>query len=241
MSDKEVAVRTNVSIDPQALIASAIDKGTPIEVMEKLLNMRDRIRAEQAEMAFREAMKNFQDECPVIKKKKKVLNKNSTTERYRYAPLEDILKQVRPLLSKHGFSYTFTTQQDGTSVTVTCRAHHEAGHTEESSFSVPAEFEHMTKQQESGSALTYAKRYSFCNAFGIMTGDDDNDGNTGQTRDGDREPTPQEKLNALPDKIKDGMKANGITTVNKALAFCEAHKWNEETMNSELNKMADNA
>ena len=55
------------------------------------------------------------------------------------------------------------------------------------------------------------------------------------------EPTPQDKLNALPDKIKDGMKANGITTVKQALAFCEAHKWSEETMNAELNKMADNA
>ena len=55
------------------------------------------------------------------------------------------------------------------------------------------------------------------------------------------EPTPQDKINALSDKIKDGMKANGITTVKQALAFCEAHKWNEETMNAELNKMADNA
>jgi hypothetical protein len=55
------------------------------------------------------------------------------------------------------------------------------------------------------------------------------------------EPTAQDKINSLPDKIKDGMKANGITTVKQALAFCEAHKWNEETMNAELNKMANNA
>ena len=55
------------------------------------------------------------------------------------------------------------------------------------------------------------------------------------------EPTAQDKIKALPEKIRDGMKAVGIDTVAKALAFCEAHKWNEETMNAELNKMADNA
>jgi hypothetical protein len=55
------------------------------------------------------------------------------------------------------------------------------------------------------------------------------------------EPTAQDKIKALPEKIRDGMKAVGIDTVAKALAFCEAHKWNEVTMNAELNKMADNA
>ena len=55
------------------------------------------------------------------------------------------------------------------------------------------------------------------------------------------EPTPQDKLKSLPQKTKDGMKSVGIDTVAKAVAFCEAHKWNEETMNAELNKMADHA
>ena len=55
------------------------------------------------------------------------------------------------------------------------------------------------------------------------------------------ETTAQDKLKSLPQKIKDGMKAVGIDTVAKAVAFCEAHKWNEETMNAELNKMADHA
>lgn len=55
------------------------------------------------------------------------------------------------------------------------------------------------------------------------------------------EPTAQDKIKALPEKIRDGMKAVGIDTVAKALAFCDAHKWNEETMNAELNKMADHA
>ena len=35
----------------------------------------------------------------------------------------------------------------------------------------------MSAQQKVGAALTFAKRYAFCNAFGIMTGDEDNDAN----------------------------------------------------------------
>ena len=33
----------------------------------------------------------------------------------------------------------------------------------------------MSGPQQIGSATTYAKRYSFCNQFGIMTGDEDDD------------------------------------------------------------------
>ena len=36
----------------------------------------------------------------------------------------------------------------------------------------------MSDVQKYGARSTFAKRYAFCNAFGIMTGDDDTDGNT---------------------------------------------------------------
>jgi len=37
----------------------------------------------------------------------------------------------------------------------------------------------MNDAQKIASALTYSKRYAFCNATGIMTGDEDQDGNGG--------------------------------------------------------------
>jgi hypothetical protein len=36
----------------------------------------------------------------------------------------------------------------------------------------------MNEQQKYASALTFAKRYSFCNSLGILTGDEDTDGRT---------------------------------------------------------------
>ena len=33
----------------------------------------------------------------------------------------------------------------------------------------------MNAPQQTAATMTYAKRYAFCNAFGIMTGDEDTD------------------------------------------------------------------
>lgn len=156
------------------LIARAIDKSVPIETMERLLAMRRELKAEAAREAFYLALAAFQSECPVIEKHKAVAGRDGKT-RYHYAPLEDIVSQVKEILYKHGFSYTMHTEQKEGELTGICRAHHISGHTEETQLVVPVGSEYMTKQQMVGAARTYATRYAFCNAFGILTGDEDND------------------------------------------------------------------
>jgi hypothetical protein len=60
---------------------------------------------------------------------------------------------------------------------VTCIVHHVKGHAEASSFRAPVDSgAKMNEMQRSASSLTYAKRYAFQNAFGILTGDQDDDG-----------------------------------------------------------------
>ena len=57
-----------------------------------------------------------------------------------------------------------------------CEAHHVLGHTEETQLIVPIDFSsYMNEIQKVASAVTYGKRYAFCDAFGIMTGDEDDD------------------------------------------------------------------
>jgi hypothetical protein len=62
-------------------------------------------------------------------------------------------------------------------VKVTCIAKHKYGHTEPSSVEVPLgnKTDIMSQTQVVAAALTFAKRYAFCNAFGILTGDEDTD------------------------------------------------------------------
>lgn len=158
-----------------ALLARAIEKGADITTLERLLAMRKELKSEQSKSDFYAAMSAFQSECPVIKKERIVKGKDGK-ERYRYASLDDIVSVVSPLLSKNGLSFTTKAEIKQDFVIAHCIVSHSSGHSETSSFEIPIEKEaFMGDAQKSGSALTYAKRYAFCNAFGIMTGDKDDD------------------------------------------------------------------
>jgi hypothetical protein len=176
MSDTAVVKAEPQTVDAGQLIAQAIDKGLPIDTMERLLAMRRELKAEAAREAFFSALSNFQSECPEIQKTKTVMNKDGKTVRYKYAPLDTIIQAVKVPLKDNGFSYTIKTEQDNGSVTAICRLHHVEGHTEETQLTVPVDKgSYMSAPQQIAAALTYAKRYAFCDATGIMTADEDND------------------------------------------------------------------
>lgn len=167
-----------VSVDPGALIARAIDKGVSVEQMERLLVMRRELKAEWAREQFFRSLATFQRDCPTIIKSAAVdfANKRGGTTHYNYAPLDVIVTAVKANLEACGFSYTVKTSQSDAAVTSTCEAHHIDGHTEATSFTIPIDKEaYMNDAQKVASAMTYSKRYAFCNAFGIMTGDADDD------------------------------------------------------------------
>lgn len=174
-SEKQAPVQHAItSLNPETLIAQAITKGLPVETMERLLAMRKELKAEFAKEQFDQAMANFQRDCPVINKNKSVLERNSTKARYKFASLDSIVDQTRKVISENGLSYSIKTKIDDKMFTATVRVAHIAGHSEESDFSIPIGTEQfMSDVQKFGARSTFAKRYAFLNAFGIMTGDED--------------------------------------------------------------------
>lgn len=163
----------------EALISEAIQKGVSVETMERLMAMRRELRAESAKAAFDQAMSDFQSDCPIIEKKRKVMNKDGQSVRYSYAPLDSIISQVRELLKKHGFGYRIVPEVTPNEVAATCVVTHSLGHSESASFKVPIDpGAFMNKPQQFASALTFAKRYAFCAAFGVVTGEEDDDAAT---------------------------------------------------------------
>ena len=158
------------------MIMQAIEKGVPVETMERVLNMRAQLKAEYAKEKFDEAMSKFQAECPVIKKTKSVPTKSGRIA-YSYAPLEQIIGQVKSLLAENGLSYMIKTEVKESGVKSTCIVKHSAGHSETSEMEVPLgnKTDVMSNSQVTAAASTFSKRYAFVNAFGIMTGDDDNE------------------------------------------------------------------
>ncbi len=164
------------NFDAQALIKSAIENKVDIGTMERLLAMRREIKAEFAKEEYDKAMAAFQSDCPIIKKTKPVKNDTGKVL-YNFAPIESIVAQVKDLIKKHGFSYTTNQKLEGDKVTAFVKVIHDKGHSEITDMTVPlgTKTAIMSASQVVSGATTFAKRIAFCNAFGILTGDEDND------------------------------------------------------------------
>ena len=181
-------------VNPETLIAKAIEHGATIDVLERVFALREKLKAEHAREQFFAALGRFQAACPIIPKTKTAKIEGARgSYSYSYAPLEVIVKYVQPILEAQGLSVTFDTRIENggpqeTLVSI-CTVHHVAGHSESSDFRVPIDkAARMNDAQKVASASTYAKRYAYCNALGILTGDDDDDAHLGGTR-GDEKPT----------------------------------------------------
>lgn len=176
---KPETVAPQSPMNAEGLIAQAITKGVPVETMERLLAMRRELRAEQAKEEFDKAMAAFQAECPPIKKTKAVYT-NSGAVAYKFAPIDSIVTQVKPLIQKHGFSYSSNMEilSNGTTqIKVLLKVTHAAGHSETTEMTVPlgGKTNIMNDSQVVAAAQTFARRYAFTNAFGILTSDEDTD------------------------------------------------------------------
>ena len=193
---KALVVHKNAT--PEMLIMEGIKKGISVDTLERLLVIRREVRDEKAREAFNIAMSSFQAECPIIKKNKKVFNKQEKggSLRYSYATLDSIVNQIRQLLKQYHFSYTIDAIVEKEMVGATCKVTHELGHSEVSTFKVPIHSDaYMSQPQAFASSLTFSKRYAFCDAFGILTSDEDNNAEeTPKEAPPEKEMTKEEKF-----------------------------------------------
>lgn len=92
----------------------------------------------------------------------------------KYAPLPDILNDIRPILSKYGLSVLQMPSGDGVNIIITTILMHESGeYIESEPLILKAD---KPTAQGAGSAITYARRYAISAILGISSEDDD-DGN----------------------------------------------------------------
>jgi len=192
MTDPKQAL---VRIDPQMLLTKAVEGNASIETLERLVALAKDVREVQAKEAYHTAMASFQQRCPVIDKSSKA---NIYTSRgsytYSYAPLDKIMVAIRPLLAELGLTVTWTSREETNRVVARCRVSHVLGYSEDSgdvSMPIPDPSERGggNPAQRSGSALTYAKRYSLLNVTGI-TPEDDDDARSAGTPPKDVTPPP---------------------------------------------------
>jgi hypothetical protein len=172
----------------------ALDSRVDVEKLDRLMAMYERLKAKEAELAFNAAKGRILKKLAGIKivKNRSVLHEferekpqMGTYEAFRYAPLEEIDKYLRPLLAEEEMDLSYS-DQPGQARGILIRGrlkHLPSGHYEDSFMPAPPDTTGgKSNVQGVGSTNSYLRRYIACNIFNIVIVGDDDDG-TGGTLD----------------------------------------------------------
>lgn len=147
------------------------DETVDVDKMERLLQMHERIVGRQAQAAYAADLAAMQPELPIIEER------GNAAGRYKFAFWEDIVGQITPVLSRHGFSLSFRTESASDSVTVTGVLAHRLGHSEQTKLTLPLDVSgNKNAVQALGSSTSYGKRYTAAALLNLRTGERDDDG-----------------------------------------------------------------
>lgn len=142
----------------------------PIEKLERMLDMQERITNRYAQEQFNSSMAAMQAEIPAIAERGQAHNT-------KYATFEDINDEVKPIMKRHGFGLTFRVKNVQGAVEVTGVLMHAAGHREETCMMLPLDTSGSKNAvQAVGSSVSYGKRYVMCAMLNIATRGEDDDG-----------------------------------------------------------------
>ncbi len=143
------------------------------DVLEKMMNLYANEEKRRAEKDFAAALVDLQGETIRVQATKAV-DVKAGVPRYTFAPYEEIMAVVQPILTRHGFSITFDTKIDGDRLYSVCTLTHKAGHSRSNQFAVrfttpPG----SSSAQGDMSTKSYAKRGALCDALNISIEHDD--------------------------------------------------------------------
>ena len=167
---------TALLADPERLNALPIDK------LERLFDLNERMLERSAKASFQRAFKAVQDQVEPVPKRGRIdygRGKGSTP----YAKPEDVVGMLRPLLRANGLSYSTSSQGapvagsvDGKPMTrMTLKLRHEEGHEEGHHLDVPVaagKGGSMNLMQAIASTASYCEKHLLCKVFGVVTADD---------------------------------------------------------------------
>ena len=162
---------------PDRLLEMAMEKGASLEQLEKFMDLKDRHDKSEAQKAFTQALSRFKAEGVNIEKDKDVAYGQTF---YSHASLGNIISKATPILSKHGFSHRWETNQTDGTITVKCILTHSQGHSESTQLqSAPDNTGGKNSIQAIASSITYLERYTFLAITGLAVKDQiDDDGKT---------------------------------------------------------------
>ena len=172
----------NPALEPRRIelldiIAGVIEKpSVNVEKIRALLDMQRENDRDQRHLAFMVAMAEAQEKMqPIVRA--------DAGERKKYAKLERIDNEIRPIYTAAGFSLSFNSKKmENGAVRMMCKCFHKAGWTEE--YELEGDLDMSGPQgkatkpsiQGLGSSVSYLRRYLTLMIFNVTLKDEDNDG-----------------------------------------------------------------
>lgn len=158
----------------------AMNPEADIDKMERLLEMREKLEARQAEQAYNMAMAKAQSSMPSVGKTQTNKHTNSM-----YADLGGMIEAIKPIYTQYGFSVSYTTGEGAPEgyMRIIAEVSHEAGCTKRYPADLPLDVSgaqgkaNKTGVQGWGSTASYGRRYLLALIFNIAIMGEDNDGN----------------------------------------------------------------
>jgi len=165
------------------LIQAAINQGSSIDTIERLAKL-------QREMVEYAAKVDFNDAMQRVQQKMRQISADATNPqtKSRYATYSKLDKALRPIYSPEGFSLSFNTTDCPIPdhIRLLCDVSR-GGHVKPYQIDMPSDGKGakggdvMTKTHATGAAASYGMRYLLKMIFNVAVGEDDDDGNGGNS------------------------------------------------------------
>jgi len=158
----------------------ALNPNIDVEKLRAVMDMKLEMFNRGAEIEFNAAMARAQNEMePVVRT---AHNKQTNS---KYAVLENIIEQLSPIWTRHGFALSFGTADCPTEnyYRVECELTHSAGHSKRYHADLPSDITgiqgsvNKTGIHGFGSTMSYGRRYLVCMVFNVAVKTEDDDGN----------------------------------------------------------------
>ena len=204
----------------------ALDPHADVEKLERMMAMYERLNAKEAELAYNAAKGRILKKLAGIKivKNRSVVHEidngkpqRGACEAFKYAPLEEIDKHLRPLLAEENMDLSYSDEsREGGDILIRGRLKHlPGGHYEDSFMPAPPDTTGgKSNVQAVGSTNSFLRRYVACNIFNIVVVGDDDDG-TGATID-------EAQITTILDLIKKAKVGPKFLKYMKAQSVAEA-------------------
>lgn len=149
-----------------------------VEVLERLVALKERAETREAEKAFARDMVDLQSEIPQIDERGKIMNKGGQSVRSTYAKWEDVDAVVRQLMKQYGFSFGWNEEDiQGNMRKFSATILHRDGHSRTLHKTMPFDkSEFRTEAQSESSTTSLARRQLMRMHLNIVTKGVDNDG-----------------------------------------------------------------